>query len=88
MSDLDNDARRAAYIKAVGGILEKLDIPQVVLDLLDENEALYRDAGRYRWLRDSDRLEGEAFSALNEWLWGSGDFSEVTAAIDAARSGR
>ncbi|MOA65216.1 hypothetical protein D3C78_1915220 [compost metagenome] len=43
-----------------------------------------RDAERYRWLREQDSLGADAFSAINEWLWASGDFSDISAAIDAA----
>ncbi|MNQ14487.1 hypothetical protein D3C85_274390 [compost metagenome] len=52
-----------------------------------EVEALRKDAERYRWLRECDYLEGDAFSSINEWIWGSGDFSEITEAIDAAMKG-
>lgn len=33
-----------------------IDVSQEVLDLIAEVEALRKDAERYRWLRDSDRL--------------------------------
>ena len=53
-----------------------------------ECERLRADAERYRWLRDSEQLEPDQFGALNEWLWGDGDFTYVASAIDAALSAK
>ncbi|MCY1297304.1 hypothetical protein D9M70_467400 [compost metagenome] len=55
-----------------------------VVSIPEQMRRMAKDAERYRWLRDSEELEGFVFSSINEWLWGSGDFQEVSAAIDAA----
>ena len=53
-------------------------------ELVTHIEGLAKDAGRYRWLSHTDELTSDQFSAINEWLWGDGDFTYVARAIDTA----
>lgn len=69
----ERDSQQRVCIK----VMEERD------QLRAEVDALRKDAERYQWLRDSEELEGLVFSSINEWLLGSGDFQEVSAAIDA-----
>ena len=52
--------------------------------LRSENSELAKDAGRYQWLRDVGELTSDQFGAINEWLWGDGDFTYIARAIDTA----
>ena len=58
-------------------------VTQALIDDHKRLRELERDAERYQWLREQDQFHGDTFSALNEWLWANGDFSDITAAIDA-----
>lgn len=58
MNQQDKDRLRASGLKAMDGDAWHIARfhgycePSAILSLLEENEALARDAGRYRWLRD------------------------------------
>ncbi|MDG9785233.1 hypothetical protein [Metapseudomonas otitidis] len=53
-------------------------------DFLTELEALQKDAGYWRYIREHFQLDGDVFSTFNEWFWAAGPLEEVEAAIDAA----
>lgn len=58
---------------------------QNVIAMAAELEACRKDAAYWRYMRDSCQpLDSDVFSAINEWLWGSGDIAEVAFTIDAA----
>lgn len=53
-------------------------------ELVTHIEGMAKDAGRYQWLRDAGELTSDQFGAINEWLWGDGDFTYIARAIDTA----
>lgn len=53
---------------------------EVALELLAENEALRKGAGRYEWLRDKQTF----IWLIQDWFPGDAEFTDVDAVIDAA----
>ena len=53
---------------------------EVALELLAENEALRKGAGRYEWLRDKQTF----IWLIQDWFPSDAEFTDVDAVIDAA----
>ncbi|MGL6089607.1 MAG: hypothetical protein ACRC07_06130 [Pseudomonas paracarnis] len=66
--------------EALDEFLGEKTVGEVALELLAENEALRKGAGRYEWLRDKQTF----IWLIQDWFPSDAEFTDVDAVIDAA----